>query len=147
MAVKAELAMFNSLRPNDAYMRHQTMSSLVQIMACRLLGTKPLSETKLNYCQLHPKEQTSVKLYSKCKYFLSGKRIRKCRLLRCRPFCLGLNVIYKNKSSFHATLLTSSSVLPLTLSLWGDWFRRLEVTIIKPLLLRSWARKPHPWAW
>ena len=59
MAVKAELAMFNSLRPSDAYMRHQTMSSLVQIMACRLLGTKPLSETKLNYCQLHPKEQTN----------------------------------------------------------------------------------------
>ena len=34
---------FNSLRPGDAYMRRLTGSSLVQIMACRLFGAKPLS--------------------------------------------------------------------------------------------------------
>ena len=33
----------NSLRPGDAYMRHQTKPSLVQIMACRQDGAKALS--------------------------------------------------------------------------------------------------------
>ena len=42
------------------YMRQQTRSSLVQIMACRLFGPKPLSEPMLSHCQLDSKEQTSV---------------------------------------------------------------------------------------
>ena len=33
-----------SLRPGDAYMRHLPRPSLLQIMACRLVGAKPLSE-------------------------------------------------------------------------------------------------------
>ena len=40
----------NSLRPSDAYMGRWTGSSLVQIMACRLFGAKPLSEPMLEYC-------------------------------------------------------------------------------------------------
>ena len=44
----------NSLRPNDAYMRHQPRPSLVQIMASRLFGSKLLSESMLHYCQLDP---------------------------------------------------------------------------------------------
>ena len=44
------LRTFNTLRPSDAYMRRWTGSSLVQIMACRLFGTKPLSEPMLEYC-------------------------------------------------------------------------------------------------
>ena len=35
--------------------------SLVQIMACRLVGTKPLAEPMLGYFLLDPLEQTSVK--------------------------------------------------------------------------------------
>ena len=70
----------NSLRPSDAYMRHQPRPSLVQMMACHLIGAKPLSEPMLYYCQLDPQEQTSVKLYSKFKYFHSGKCIWKCYL-------------------------------------------------------------------
>ena len=31
-------------------------------MACRLVGASPFSETMLEYCQLGPWEQTSVKL-------------------------------------------------------------------------------------
>ena len=37
-------------------------SALVQIMACRLFGAKPLSKPMVGYCQLDPQEQTSVKL-------------------------------------------------------------------------------------
>ena len=38
---------FNPLRPSDAYMRQYNIPTLVQIMACRMLGAKPLSEPML----------------------------------------------------------------------------------------------------
>ena len=58
-----EQDLFNSLRLRDAYayMHHQTCPSLVQIMACRLVSAKPLSEPMLPYCQLDHKEHNSVK--------------------------------------------------------------------------------------
>ena len=50
------------LSPRSAvYMRQWTGSALVQIMACRLVGAKPLSEPTLVYCLLGPWEQISVK--------------------------------------------------------------------------------------
>ena len=52
----------NSVRPSAAYMRQWIESALVQIMACRLFGTKLLSKPMLVYCQLGPYEQTSVKV-------------------------------------------------------------------------------------
>ena len=36
--MKYPWTMFNSLRPSDAYMRHETKPSLIQIVACRLAG-------------------------------------------------------------------------------------------------------------
>ena len=38
--------------PHPWYMRQWTGSALVQIMACRLFGAKPLSQPMLGYCQL-----------------------------------------------------------------------------------------------
>ena len=38
------------------------LSSLFQIMACRLIGAKPLSEPMLDYCQLDPCEHISMKI-------------------------------------------------------------------------------------
>ena len=49
---------FTSSPPSAAYIQ----STLGLIMACRLLGAKSLSKPKLGYCQLDPKEQTSMKL-------------------------------------------------------------------------------------
>ena len=40
----------NSSQPSVAYMPQWTGSALVQIMACRLTGAKPLSESMLEYC-------------------------------------------------------------------------------------------------
>ena len=51
----------NSSPPSVAYMRQLIGSALVQIMACRLFGAKPLSKPMLEDCQLDPWEQTSVK--------------------------------------------------------------------------------------
>ena len=63
----------NSSPPSAAYMRQWTGSTLVQVMACRLFGAKPLPEPMLDYCQLDPWEQISVKSYSKFIYFNSRK--------------------------------------------------------------------------
>ena len=48
--------------PSAAYMRQCTWLSLVQVVACRLFGAKPLPEPMLLICQLDPWEQVSVKL-------------------------------------------------------------------------------------
>ena len=44
----------NSSPPNAAYMHQWIVSALLQIMACRLYGAKPLSEPMLDYYQLNP---------------------------------------------------------------------------------------------
>ena len=51
----------NSSPPNAAYIRQWIWPALVQIMACRLFGAKPLSKPMPRFCQLGPWEQTSVK--------------------------------------------------------------------------------------
>ena len=60
-------------------MRPWTGSTLVQVIACRLFGAKPLPEPMLPYCQLDLWEQTSVKFESKYKPFHSWKCTWICR--------------------------------------------------------------------
>ena len=79
----------NSSSPGIAYMRRWTGSALVQIMACRLSGTKPLPEPMLTYCWLDHMEQNSVKLESKYKTFHSRKCIWKGRLRNGGHFAQG----------------------------------------------------------
>ena len=75
--------------PGDAYMRQWTWSSLVQIMACRLFGAKPLSEPKLTYCQLDPLEQTSIIFESKHKN--DGNIVHKMASILSRPQYVNFN--------------------------------------------------------
>ena len=49
-----KLAMSYPSPPSAAYMRQWIGPALVQIMACRLFGAKPLSKPMLDYCQLDP---------------------------------------------------------------------------------------------
>ena len=66
--------------------RHGIWSSLVPAMACRLFGTKPLSETMLIHCQLYTikgilwwnSNQKTIILFRKCLKKPSAK---------CWPFC------------------------------------------------------------
>ena len=63
-------------------MHQWTRSALIQITACRLDSTKPLSEPMLTYIykyQLDPKEFISMKFYLKFKNFHSRKCIWTCR--------------------------------------------------------------------
>ena len=71
---------YNPLRPNDAYMRHHTRPSLVQIMACRLSGAKPLSGPLLAYFLLNPWGYISVQFESKYNNVHWRKRVSKCHL-------------------------------------------------------------------
>ena len=47
-------AQLNSSPPSAAYMRQWIGSALIQIMAWRIFGAKPLSKPMLGYCQLGP---------------------------------------------------------------------------------------------
>ena len=47
----------NALRPRCAYVCQKTRPSLAQIMACCLIGAKPLSEPMLTYCQFDHREK------------------------------------------------------------------------------------------
>ena len=70
--------LLNSSPPSAAYRCQWIMSALIQIMACRLFGAKPLPKPTLGYCQLEPYEQTSVTCLSKYKNFNSRKCFWKC---------------------------------------------------------------------
>ena len=71
-------------------MRQWTGSWLGQIMACCLFGTKPLYKPMLGYCQLDPKEQTSVKFESKYKTFHDNV-IKWEHFLHYWPFVWGIH--------------------------------------------------------
>ena len=70
-------------------MHQYNIPTLLQIMACRLFGAKPLSESMLSCCQIDTKEHVSVKFYLRFKSFHSGK----CawRSGKWWPCYLGLN--------------------------------------------------------
>ena len=68
--------------PTAAYMRQWTGPPLVQAMACRLIGAKPLPEPVLAYCQLDSWEHISVKFESEFYHFHSRKCNWKCDLSR-----------------------------------------------------------------
>ena len=82
----------HSLRPSDVYMRKKTALSLVQIMACRLFGGKPLSEPMMAVYEINLEEHISMKFNLKIKSFHSRKYL-KMSSTKWRPFCLGLIVL------------------------------------------------------
>ena len=67
---------FDAISPSAAYMRQWIGSALVQIMACRLFGTKPLSKPVLGYYRMDPYEHTSVKFESNTKLFIHEKQLK-----------------------------------------------------------------------
>ena len=83
------LYMLNSFPPSATYMRQWMGSALLQIMARRLFGAKPLSEPMLSYCQLDSWEHISVKFELEFDHFHARKCIWTCHLPIWRPFCPG----------------------------------------------------------
>ena len=79
----------NSSLPCAAYMPHGTGSALIQAMACRLLGAKPLHEPMLAYYRLDFWQQISVKFKLKFYHFHSRKCIWRCCLPNGAHFVQG----------------------------------------------------------
>ena len=79
----------NSSPPSDTYMHQWTGSTMVQVMACRLVGAKPLHEPMLTFRELDSQKQTSVKLESKYRTFHSWKCTWKWRLWHGDHFVRG----------------------------------------------------------
>ena len=76
----------------DAIGRHRTYSTLVQVMSCRLLGSKPLPKTTAD-CQLVPVEYILMQFCLKFTFSFTEIRF-KMSSSTCRPFCSGLIVLY-----------------------------------------------------
>ena len=74
-------------------MRQWTGSSLVHVMACRLLGVKPLPEPMLAYCQLDSWKQISLKFEWIVILLFSFKKMHLEMLsAKVAPFCPGRDV-------------------------------------------------------
>ena len=71
----------NSLNPNDVYSQ-QTGSSLVQVMACRWIGDKPLPEAMMTFVN-----QTQWNLAQNTTHFYRRKCTWKCLLYGISHIC------------------------------------------------------------
>ena len=99
---------FNSLRPSGTYMHQWKGTSLVQLMACRLSGVKPLSEPMLVYFQLEPYIEILIEIQT----FLFKKMHLKRSSEKWRPFCLCLNVCeWRIYASLKLTIIGSDNGL------------------------------------
>ena len=56
--------------PSAPYVRLWTGSALDKVMACHLLGAKPLPQPMMTFCQLNPEDPTPMKSESKYKIFI-----------------------------------------------------------------------------
>ena len=88
-ALDSFITILNSSPLGAAYIRQLIGSAKIQIMACCLFGAKPSSKPMLDYCQLDPWEQTSVKFFIKIQKFSFIKMHLKTSSAKWRPFCPG----------------------------------------------------------
>ena len=95
---------FNLSHPIAAYMRPWIGSALVQVIACRLFGAKPLPGVMLAYCQLDSWEHISMKFELEFYNFHSKEFTGKCHQPIWRPFGLGGWINGWNSATF-CTLL------------------------------------------
>ena len=89
-------AFFSLLRPSESYICHQPIPSLVQIMASRLFGAKPLSRPTLYHCQWDLSEQNFSQIIFDIQTFSFQNVQLKMSSRKCPPFCPGLNVLTKS---------------------------------------------------
>ena len=77
----------NSLRLSDEFMHQETMTSLVQIMACCLFGNNPSSEPMMVCCQLDPKSPHHTGRQPHCDHGDLGNPPSKSTALRTHAQC------------------------------------------------------------
>ena len=99
----------NSLRPRDTYMHHQTRALLVQIMACCLFDTKPLSEPMLVYCEMEPWKHIFSEMSIKLQHF--SLRKMKISFANRWSISLGLNVLTQWGRVTHICISKPSNIV------------------------------------
>ena len=80
----------NSSPPSAAYMHQWIGSALVQIMACRLFGAKPLSKPMLGVLLIGPLGKNFHEISIKLQNFSFTKMHGKITSAKWWPFCLGV---------------------------------------------------------
>ena len=113
---------FSSLRPSEAHTHHLNISTLLQIMAFRLFGAKPLSETMRPYCQLDPEEHISINFIQISKF--SFKEIHsKLSSAKVAAIFPGFNVLTLHLLEYSSTTVSISWVLmPGPITSQDRWF-------------------------
>ena len=92
---------------------HASWSTLAQVKACRLFGTKPLSEFMLAYCHMGLCERIAVKFESRNIYFLRRKCIQnivyRLSTILSRPQCVNFQFMPPNGENLEAHRRHSAS--------------------------------------
>ena len=78
---------FDTSPPSATYTHHRTGSELVQEMARRLFGARPLPEPMLPYCQLVPRNKSHRHFLVEILTFSFKKMHLKVSSAKWRPFC------------------------------------------------------------
>ena len=123
----------NSSPPNAAYMREWIDPTLVQIMACRLFGAKPLSKPNARLLSIGPLGIKFSTILLKMQNFSFTKMHLKLSSAKWRPFCprgdelIGLG----NKAEWK---LDQNITIPIQ----ENWF---EIVLCKMAIIFSWPQR------
>ena len=101
---------FNALMPGDAYLRQWIVSTLVQVMAWRRSGHKPLPESMLTGILLiGPLGTNSSEILIGTQTFPLKKIRLKLSSAKCCPYRLGLNV-FAHKRFISSTISVTKPI-------------------------------------
>ena len=103
----------------ESALYHKIQSSLAKVMVCCVLGSKPLPEPMLIYCQFNPSKQNSLKFESNTR-ILTQENALKMLSAKWWPFCVSFHVSIspmptKKKEKqicFHATRNCGFKLVP-----------------------------------
>ena len=130
--MKYPWTMFNSLRPSDAYMRHETKPSSIQIVACRLAG----ASHHLKQCGIMwigPWGTSFNNILVKIHHFQSRKCVWICRLQKIaanlyRPYCVNNLVTISTTTKFYKRsaelILMTGELISVSHARWRHSWQR-----------------------
>ena len=130
------------ISPSAAYMRQWTGSALVQVMACRIFGAKPLSKPMLGYCKtgtLRNKLQWNCNQIHNFSFTKMHLKISSAKWL---PFWPGGDKLTGQLSLCHMTIGLMPQVLHRTifelqlLKLWTE--RQGKIGCLHKVALNDW---------
>ena len=133
--------MFNSLRPSDAYMRHKTKPSLIQIVACRLAG----ASHHLKQCGvmwIGPWGTSFNIILVEIHHFHSRKCVWICRLQKIaanlsRPHCVNNLVTISTTTRFGER---SAELILMTWELISFFSRQMKTFVSEVVFTQISAR-------